>query len=97
MPDDHQVNGVRVTTYDIYQMVSKTDRNVVSVKQTIEEVIRPAIQRHETRLNEMDREKADRDLVDEVRSRTATLELRTYAIIGGLIAALFGAKGLGLL
>lgn len=95
--EDPPGNGVRVTNADIYALLLETNRRVGSVEQTIRETLRPSIDRHEERLNSMDRAKADRELVAEQRGRIATLEMRVYAIIGGLIAALFGAKGLGIL
>ena len=97
MPDEPQVNGVRVTNADIYQLLLETNRRVGSVEQTVRESLRPSIDRHEERIAALDREKADRELLAEQRGKIATLEMRVYAIIGGLVAALFGAKGLGLL
>ena len=97
MPEEPPVNGVRVTTGDIYTLLLETNRRVGSVEQSLRETLRPTIDRHEERLNAMDRAKADKEQVLDLRGRTATLEMRVYAIIGGLVAALFGAKGLGLL
>lgn len=98
MPDDGPgTNGVRVTTADIYSLLTETNRRVMSVEQTVRETLRPSLDRHEERLNALAQAKADREAVAEQRGRIATLEMRVYAIIGGLVAALFGAKGLGLL
>ena len=97
MPDEPHHNGVRVTNADIYNLLLETNRRVHAVEQTVRETLRPSVDRHEERLNALDREKADREAVVEQRGRIATLEMRVYAIVGGLIAALFGAKGLGLL
>lgn len=94
MADEH---GVRITNQDIYNLLLETNRRVSSVEQTVRETLRPSIDRHQERLDALDRVKADRDAVIEQRGRVATLEMRVYAIIGGLVAALFGAKGLGLL
>lgn len=97
MPDEPQVNGVRVTNAEIYQLLMSVDRRVGSVEQSIKETLRPSIDRHEERISALDREKADRELLSEQRGQIRVLEMRVYAIIGGLVAALFGAKGLGLL
>lgn len=95
--DGPGTNGVRVTTADIYALLTETNRRVMSVEQTVRETLRPRLDRHEERLDAMIQAKADREQVVDIRDRTATLEMRVYAIIGGLVAALFGAKGLGLL
>lgn len=97
MPDEPQVNGVRITTREIYDLLVKVDGRVGRVEQSISDTLRPSLDRHEERISALDREKADRELLAEQRGQIRVLEMRVYAIIGGLVAALFGAKGLGLL
>lgn len=69
--------GVRISLDTIYQEVRGLHADVKSVKQTVEEVLKPEL--------------------NDLRTRTASLELRVYAILAGLIAAYGAGKGLGLL
>ena len=95
--NDPMTNGVKITNRDIYEILVDVRGRVGGVEQTMRQVVEPTLSKHEERLNAIAREKADREMVTEVKGRTSILEMRVYAIIGGLVAALFGAKGLGLL
>lgn len=89
--------GVRVTNADIYRLLLDTNGRVASVEQTVRETLRPGLDRALARIESLEKNKADKEAVTDIRGRTAALEMRVYAIVSGLIAALFGAKGLGIL
>lgn len=93
MTDGDASNGVRVTNAEIYRLQLETNGRVTSVQQTIREVVLPRLETHETRINS----KADGEALKATNARVATLELRLYAIGAGLVAAVIGGKGLGIL
>lgn len=90
-------NGVRVTNKDIYELLLGVNSRVASVEQTVRESIVPTIERHRVMLAQIEREKADAALVQQHATKIERVEMRVYAIVSGLIAAIFGAKGLGIL
>lgn len=54
MPDEHITNGVRITNSDIYSKLVAVERDVLSVKQTQEQVILPKLTEHKDRLDKLD-------------------------------------------
>lgn len=97
MADETRPNGVRITNDQIYTLLQETNRQVNSVQQTVKEVLHPGLDRALARIDAVEQNKASKELVAEVKGRTAALEYRVYAIIGGLLGALGIGKGLGLL
>lgn len=90
-------NGVRITNAQIYSLLQETNGRVNSVQQTVKEVLHPGLNTALARIDSLEKAKADREMVTEVKGRTTALEMRVYAIIGGLLAALGAGKGLGIL
>jgi len=97
MPEPEHPNGVRITNREIFDELTGISRQVASVKQTVERVLEPGLQTALTRIESLDKNKADKEIVVKTDGRVERIEMRMYAIMSGLIAALLGAKGLGLL
>lgn len=89
--------AVRITNADIYRLVSDTRERVQSLDQTVRDVLKPGLDSALSRLDAIDKAKADKELVVEARGRISTLEMRMYAIVSGLVAALLGGKATGIL
>lgn len=96
MPDHEATNGVRVTTAQIYNLLQETNGRVTSVQQTVTEVLKPKLDRHDAFIDALRENKADRKELAETDGRLATVEMRVYAILAGLIAALGGLKLTGI-
>lgn len=84
--------GVTVTLKDIYQLQLETHARVGRIESAMDEYVRPTLRRHEAQLLT----KASSAAVDANRSRIASLEVRLYGIVAGLVAALIGANSLGI-
>ena len=90
-------SGVRVTNADIYKLLLDTNARAASVEQTIRETLKPGLEDVCARIKNLEEHKADKATVEKNVGRVAALEMRVYAIMSGLIAAVMGAKGLGIL
>lgn len=88
-----EANGVRVSNARIYELLLETREAVRNVSQTVAESVAPRLTAHDEQL----RHKADSVAVAKLSDRIDRLELRIYAIMSGLIAALLGAYGMGLI
>ena len=94
MPEEDSVtNGVRITNREIYDLLVRVDGRVAHVESAMKENIRPRLSAVETALTS----KADKETVQEARGRIATLEMRVYAIISGLVAAVLGLNAFGVI
>jgi hypothetical protein len=89
--------GVRVTNRDIYDLLLAVNARVAAVEQTVRESVVPTMERHRVHLAELDRIKADAATVALHTTKIERIEMRVYAIVSGLVAAIFGAKGIGIL
>jgi hypothetical protein len=89
-------NGVRVTNAEIYQLLLETNRRVGSVEQTMRETLKPGLDDARARITSLETNKADREIVVKTEGRLEKVEMRVYALLAGLIAALLGAKQLGI-
>ena len=96
MAVDAENGSVRVSNADIYRLLLDTDKKVDSVKQTVEDVLRPRLDSVAKKAAELAKEKADKQALDRAEARLEKVEVRLYAIVSGLIAAIVGAKGIGI-
>lgn len=94
---EHAGNGVRITNADIYRLVSDTRERVQLLDQTVRDVLRPGLESAIARLDAMDKIKADKETLAEAKTRIATIEMRVYAIMSGLVAAGIGGRALGVI
>ena len=86
-------NGVRVTNAEIYRLLLEANGRVSSVQQTMEQVVLPTLTNHAAALDR----KAEKDALSATDGRVQAIQMRVYAITSGLVAAVLGAKGLGIL
>lgn len=96
MSDETPSNGVRITNVQIYTLLQETNGRVNSVQQTVKEVLHPGLDRVVARVDSLEKHKADTESVAKTEGRLATIEMRVYAILAGLVAAFAGARGIGL-
>lgn len=89
-------NGVRITNAQIYTLLQETNARVNSVQQTVKEVLYPGLHRVVGRVDALEKYKADTSALSKTEGRLATVEMRVYAIVAGLVAAFAGGKGIGL-
>lgn len=97
MTEDAHSGGVRITNKDIYDLLLGVNTRVGSVEQTIRDLVRPSLDRHDERIHALEREKADMAALVKTDGRLEKVEMRVYAILSGLLAAIGAAKGLGIL
>lgn len=90
--DNESTIGVRVSNAEIYRLLLDTNHRVGSVEQTIREVVLPDMVDQREAL----KSKAEKEALEGVATRVSALEIRVYSILAGLIAALIGAKELGI-
>ena len=86
-------NGVRITNREIYDLLVRVDSRVGRVEQNLEKVVEPTLTRHDEAL----KHKAEKTDVAAVSGRTEKLEMRVYAVLAGLIAAVLGLNGMGVI
>ena len=97
MSDDRPTNGVRINQEAIYRLLLETNQHVLLLNQTVREVIHPELRALANRVASLERDKADRQAVDETRKGLDKIEVRLYAMMVGIVIAALGAKGLGIL
>jgi len=93
---DSTPNGVRVSNAQIYDLLMKTRDDVSSVKQTVEDVVKPGLNTALTAVTALTAGKAEKSAVEKIADRLDRIELRVYAIFAGIVAAALGAKGVGM-
>lgn len=94
---ESNANGVRVTNAEIYRLLLDTNARVASVDQTVRDVLKPGLESALEKARRLDQEKADAADLAKAQTRLERIELRMYAIVSGLVAAVVGGKGLGIL
>lgn len=86
-------NGVRISNGQIYRLLLETSREVASVRQTVQESLVPQVKSNTAALAT----KVEKDDFDEHVKRVATLELRVWAAIIGVLVAISGLNISGLI
>lgn len=94
---DHENGSVRINNVDIYRELTAQGKLLARVAQTIDETLKPGMSTLTVRLENVERNKADKEGLVATNGRVEKLELRVYAIMAGLLAALGIGKGVGLL
>lgn len=90
---DENGGAVRINSASIYALLLETNGMVKSVKQTLDEKVLPEIADHETRIQRSATTRA----LDETVKKVATLELRMYAAIIGILMAAAGLNVAGII
>lgn len=94
---ESNANGVRVTNAEIYRLLLDTNARIAAVDQTVREVLKPGLDEAKMLAERLAAEKASASDLARAQTRLERIELRMYAIVSGLVAAVVGGKGLGLL
>jgi len=91
-------NGaVRITNADIYRLVSDMREKLFLLDQTVRDVMKPGLDSAIARLENLDKAKADKDTVTELRGRLATVEMRIFGVLAGLVAAAIAGRNVGII
>lgn len=94
---DNDGNAVRVTNADIYRELLAQGRKLDRVASKVEDVLKPGLDGALASIEGLKNLKADKEAMAMTNGRVAQIEMRLYAIVAGLIAAIMGARGLGVL
>lgn len=86
-------NGVRITNAQIYELLTQTRDEVRSVRQTVRESLVPQVRTNTEAL----KVKVDKSDFDEHVKRVATLELRVWAAIIGVLTTVAGLNISGII
>lgn len=94
---EHESGVVRVTNADIYRELLDQGRKIDRVDQTVRDVLKPGLETAKADIGSLKEHKADKVDVTATNGRVAQLEMRVYAIMSGLVAALIGLKQIGVI
>lgn len=90
-------NGVRVTNLDIYRELRDLGAIARSVKQSVDETLKPGLETARVDIAKLREYKADKAVVDKVDGEVDKLKLQVYALLAGVIAAVLGANQIGII
>lgn len=93
MAEETNGSSVRITTREIYDLLVRVDARVGRVEQSMEKVVEPTLSKHEEAL----KHKAEAAALATLAGRTERLEMRVYAVLAGLLAAVLGLNQLGVI
>jgi hypothetical protein len=97
MTTDDTNGSVRITNADIYRLVSDMRDKLNLLDQSVRDSIKPKLETALTRLDAIDKSKADKDSVTELRGRLATVEMRIFGVLAGLVAAAIAGRNVGII
>jgi hypothetical protein len=97
MTADDTNGSVRITNADIYRLVSDMRDKLNLLDQSVRDSIKPKLETALTRLDAIDKSKADKDSVTELRGRLATVEMRIFGVLAGLVAAAIAGRNVGII
>ena len=98
MSEDSGGNGsVRITNSQIFTELRQMRDEVRGLKQSMDETLKPQIGELRSDVRSLGTLKADRVEVEKISGRTEKLEMRVYAVLAGLIAAIAGLNGIGII
>ena len=97
MTDTDGNGSVRITNADIYREVRALSTAVTGLGQTMNDVVRPKLDRHDVQIDALKESKADKTETAKLDGAISSVRVQTYAIVSGVIAALVMLKTIGVI
>lgn len=94
---DHDAGGVRITNQRIYDLLVETKALASSLKQSVDETLKPSIATNTAAIQSLKENKADKAETAALRGSIDSVRIQTYAIGSGVLAGLIALRTLGVI